>query len=512
MLFNSYAFMFVFLPVTLGIYFLPRGRCPDLAVAWLGFASIAFYSWWNWRFTPILLTSILINYVTGRAIGRRRGTGDMTGARVLLRAGVTLNLLTLGYFKYMNFFAEVVAQSSGMALTGFNIALPIGISFFTFTQIAFLADSYERKADAISPREYILFVTYFPHLIAGPILHHARMIPQFRLKQTFIPSSEALAVGLTVFVIGLGKKLLLADNLAPYADHAFSAAGSDLLTSPEAWRGVLAYTLQIYFDFSGYCDMAAGISRMFNITLPVNFESPYKSRSIIDFWRRWHITLSRFLRDYLYIPLGGGRRGEGRRLLNLMITMVLGGMWHGAGWNFLIWGFLHGVFLSIAHGWTGLRGYFDTPILRLPGWLAWSLTFFGVMVAWVFFRAPDLATAMTLLGKMAAIASPSLSGLPPESYFDPRAILHWAIGRDGWESFWLLVGMIIVLTMPNARQIMARHELVMVDKDLSRAVFASPFIRMRWTPGYVSACAVVGLFALAASRLNQTSQFLYFQF
>ena len=358
----------------------------------------------------------------------------------------------------------------------------------------------------------MLFVTYFPHLIAGPILHHARMIPQFRRKDTFVPSSEAIAVGLTVFVIGLGKKLLLADMLAPYADHAFSAVEAGRLTPPEAWRGVLAYTLQIYFDFSGYCDMAAGVSRMFNITLPGNFESPYKARSIVDFWRRWHITLSRFLRDYLYIPLGGGRRGSARRLINLMITMVLGGLWHGAGWNFLIWGLLHGAYLSIAHGWSAMLTRIGAPAARLPGWLGWGLTFLSVMVAWVFFRAADLATALVLLGKMASIASPSMSGLDPGAAHDPRAVLRWLIGKDMWECLWLSIGVVIVLTMPNARQIMAGHEVMAPDKDLFRATFTAPLIRLRWSAGYVSAVVVVGLFALAASRLNQTSQFLYFQF
>ena len=393
MLFNSYVFLFAFMPLVVCLFFVVGRWSAERAVGLLALASVVFYSLWDVRFTIVLFASLGFNYAVAVAIARARSASLVAAARRLTIAGVAGDLLALGYFKYAGFFAAAV----GADWTA--VALPIGISFFTFTQIAFLVDTFAGKVDSagtgrVDPVHYLLFVTYFPHLIAGPILHHAEMMPQFRRAATFRPSAEALSVGLVVFVLGLAKKLLLADPFGTYADAAFLPGAT--LSTLDAWRGVLAYTLQIYFDFSAYCDMAIGVSRMLNIVLPVNFESPYKSLSISDFWRRWHMTLSRFLRDYLYVPLGGNRRGPARRYANLMATMVLGGFWHGAGWTFLTWGLLHGSYLCVHHAWRAGPGRF----VRLPAALSWAFTFLAVMVAWVFFRAADMRGALGILGAM----------------------------------------------------------------------------------------------------------------
>ena len=388
MLFNSYGFIGVFLPVTLAGFYAIGWRNRMAAAAWLALASLAFYSWWDVRFTALLIGSVALNYLGGRLLFAQHARGDATSVAWLLRLFVAADLLVLGFFKYMGFFAA----TAGISLP--VIVLPIGISFFTFTQIAFLVDTARGRAGDAGLLHYLLFVTYFPHLIAGPVLHHAEMIPQFRRPGTYAPRADAIAVGLTVFMLGLFKKVVLADQIGSLADSTFAHAHT--LGCVDAWAGALAHTLQIYFDFSAYCDMAIGVSRMFNIALPMNFESPYKACSIIDFWRRWHMTLSRFLRDYLYIPLGGNRHGGTRRYANLLATMVLGGLWHGAGWTFVCWGALHGFFLIINHGWRAARrllGIADNAGGVAGRLAAWALTFLAVVVAWVFFRAPDLNTA-----------------------------------------------------------------------------------------------------------------------
>ncbi|MFI4982293.1 MAG: MBOAT family O-acyltransferase, partial [Nevskiales bacterium] len=404
MLFNSYSFICVFLPVTLtGFYALGR-RHRTAAAAWLALASLAFYSWWDARFTALLIGSVALNYLGGRLLTARVACDDAPAVAWLLRLFVAADLLILGYFKYMNFFVAAAGEMLHSEFSLPAVVLPIGISFFTFTQIAFLVDIARGRADEASLVHYLLFVTYFPHLIAGPVLHHAEMIPQFRRPDTYTPRGSAIAVGMTVFMLGLFKKVVLADEVGAYADAAFSPAHSHSLSLIEAWSGALAYTLQIYFDFSAYTDMALGLSRLFNISLPGNFESPYKACSIVDFWRRWHMTLSRFLRDYLYIPLGGNRHGGLRRYANLLVTMVLGGLWHGAGWTFLVWGALHGIYLVVNHAWRAARQMLGIRegACGIAGRLAaWSLTFLAVVIAWVFFRAPDLRTALDVLAGMA---------------------------------------------------------------------------------------------------------------
>ena len=339
MLFNSYTFILLFLPVAVGVFFALGRISHALAAGWLVAASLFFYAWWSPAYVGLLLGSVLFNYAMGRTLARAHASGAVRAARRGLALAVGCNLALLAYYKYMNFFLANVDALRGSPVHHLDIILPLGISFFTFTQIAFLVDTFQGKVKEYKFVHYTLFVTYFPHLIAGPILHHAEMMPQFAQRRVYRPNARYLAAGLTIFCIGLCKKVLIADEIAVYVAPVFGAAAEGRAVGlADAWLGALAYTLQLYFDFSGYSDMAIGLSKMIGVRLPLNFASPYKAVNIIEFWRRWHMTLSRFLRDYLYIPLGGDRKGAARRYLNLLATMVLGGLWHGAGWTFIVWG------------------------------------------------------------------------------------------------------------------------------------------------------------------------------
>ena len=355
MLFNSFLFLFVFLPATLLGFFLIGRYSRPLAALWLFAASLFFYGWWNPAFTFLLLASIAFNYSVGTALAREHARRRAASGSWLLGVGVCANLGLLAYYKYANVFIQGGNAVLGTGWQIESIVLPLGISFYTFTQIAFLVDAHRGEAGEFDFIRYGLFVTYFPHLIAGPVLHHKEMMPQFALAQTYRPHWANLSVGLTILAIGLFKKVVLADGVASFASPVFKAASEGAsVTFLEAWVGALAYTFQLYFDFSGYSDMAIGLSLLFGVKLPLNFDSPYKAANIIDFWRRWHMTLSRFLRDYLYFPLGGNRKGPARRHLNLLITMVLGGLWHGAGLTFVMWGALHGFYLIVNHAWRRL--------------------------------------------------------------------------------------------------------------------------------------------------------------
>ncbi len=393
MLFNSYIFIGLFLPLTLFAYYSSRiklGR--ESAFLVLCIASLIYYAYWKLSYLPILITSILGNYLMGMLL-----SGELSSARkkALLIAGVTANLLALAYYKYADFFVENLGLILGETLPLPGIVLPLAISFFTFQQIAYLVDAYRGEVKEYKFVHYCLFVTFFPQLIAGPIVHHKEMLPQFMDKAKHWIKPELFWLGLVQFSIGLFKKVVVADNLAIYATPVFGAADQGLdVTAIEAWIGTLAYTFQLYFDFSGYTDMALGIGRMFGIILPINFNSPYKASSISDFWRRWHMTLSRFLRDYLYIALGGNRKGPVRRYINLFLTMLLGGLWHGASWNFVIWGAMHGTYLVINHAWNNLCnaiGWSGTQgrVYRMTSIM---ITFLCVIAAWESFeprRSPE---------------------------------------------------------------------------------------------------------------------------
>jgi alginate O-acetyltransferase complex protein AlgI len=399
-LFNSYAFLLGFLPATLLLYFAAGRWAPRCAFPALGAASLFFYAWWDPRYLALILGSIAFNFAAGsRLLAWAPHRAKAAARSRLLAFAVAANLLLLAIFKYADFFIASVNQwaSAGVPLP--HLILPLGISFFTFTQIAFLVDASRGEVDSLSPTNYGLFVSFFPHLIAGPILHHREMMPQFERGIATRFNADNFALGLYLLCLGLAKKMLLADQFAPLANAGF--ANWQGLDGGAAWITSLSYTLQLYFDFSGYTDMALGLAWMFNIRLPQNFDSPYKAVSIQQFWRRWHITLSRFLRDYLYFPLGGDRGGRLRTLRNLFLTFVLGGLWHGAGWTFIAWGALHGAAMAVHRGWTWTG-------LKLARWQGWLLTFLFVNAAWVYFRASTLEQANAICLRMVGLGDAAL--------------------------------------------------------------------------------------------------------
>ena len=491
MLFNSFVFLFAFLPVTFAGFFLLARVGPAWAAAWLTAASFFFYGWWNADYLWLLTVSIAFNYACGRAIAGAAARENRGAARRRLVFALAGNLIVLGYYKYANFFVTNVAALGGFEWTLQTIILPLGISFFTFTQIAFLVDAYQGRVRETNPLHYALFVTYFPHLIAGPILHHAEMMPQFARAETYRVSAENVAVGLTIFAIGLAKKVMLADPVGAYARPVFDAAAAGLpVTTAQAWTGALAYTLQLYFDFSGYSDMAIGLSRLFGVKLPLNFHSPYKAENITEFWRRWHMTLSRFLRNYLFIPLGGFRRSAGRRLAALMGTMFLGGLWHGAGWNFVVWGLAHGALLAVNHAWRSFRqsrGHDlkqTTPLGRV---CAIGVTFAVIVATMVLFRASDLASAGIVLKAMAGAGSGAGSVAPA-----------------AWQ--WIAGLLAIVWFAPNTQQLMARAEPALA---VPAGTVAGSGL---WRPSIACALATALLLSVAIAHLHRQSEFLYFQF
>ncbi|MDQ7044246.1 MAG: MBOAT family protein [Sulfurimonas sp.] len=452
MLFNSYEFIFAFLPITFFIYFyLNHKRLTQASKAFLVFSSLFFYSWWNIAYLPIILTSMLFNYVVGTALNKEQKEGHHRfSKKTLLSFGIFSNIALLAYFKYMDFFIENINLLSGADIPLLHLALPLAISFFTFQQIAYLVDSYRGETAEYDFLNYSLFVTFFPQLIAGPIVHHSEMMPQFAKTRNKVKNYRNIAMGLFIFSIGLFKKVVIADTFAVWATQGFDVART--LNLLEAWTTSLSYTFQLYFDFSGYTDMAIGVALLFNIKLPINFNSPYKATSIQDFWRRWHITLSRFLKDYVYIPLGGNRKGEFRTYTNLMATFILGGIWHGAGWTFMFWGFLHGVALVINRAWSKLG-------FKLWTWLAWLITFNFVNIAWVFFRAKEWDDAVKVLGSMFSldnIVFPAqlANKLAFLSNYGVEFTGGWlmSISANASTVAWLLLGFILVLIFKNSNQ------------------------------------------------------------
>lgn len=494
MLFNSHLFLFVFLPICVAGAILAARWSGHAIVAWLTACSIAFYIGGSpLSHAALLIGSVVANFWFGVMIHRSKARRP----KFLLIIAVGLNLLLLGYFKYLSFFV-----SSLLGLDVMAHELPLGISFFTFTQIGYLVGAYRREVSDHSFGRYILFVTYFPHLIAGPILSHNEMLPQFaRLKG---PSERSILIGLSIFAFGLAKKTICADSIAPYADAIFGNIGKLDLTMAEAWFGALAYTMQIYFDFSAYSDMAVGISYMFGIQLPLNFNSPYKATTIIDFWRRWHMTLSRFLRDFLYIPLGGNRYGEIGRYRNLLVTMLLGGLWHGAGWTFIVWGGLHGLYLAANHLW-------QRSTIRMHAALAWPLTFGAVVLAWVFFRADNVMLAVKMLGAMfgangipvphamisAMPALGTLQSLQPGLF--RNEVIQITTGGP------ILIALLaIALAMPNVQEMFSACDAIIGGRLRSARVKWQP------TPAWAIGCAVV--LVLAVLMITKQSPFLYFRF
>ena len=502
MVFSSLEFIYLFLPPVLMGFFALRALGHETAIVWwLIAASLAFYAWWSPTHLVLLVLSVMANFALHRHILRTR-------SKAVLSAGIIGNLATLAYFKYADFLISNVNLFPGVDLPALGIVLPLAISFFTFQQISFLCDTYRGDISQCDFSKYCLFVVFFPQLIAGPIVLQKDTIPQFKLPVFQSKLFLNLAVGGTLFAIGLFKKIVLADGIAPLANTVFGLADSGQPVPMEAaWIGALAYTFQIYFDFSGYCDMALGLARMFGIRLPINFNSPYKALNIVDFWRRWHITLSRFLRDYLYIPLGGNRHGKARRYFNLFATMVLGGLWHGASWNFVIWGALHGFYLSVNHAWSALfkpladRRLLPSVVTRA---LAQIITLTAVIIAWVPFRAETLDGAVAIVQGMAGLTE----------LYDAK-VWTGLLSDTGlaWVQF-VALGL-IVLYAPNSIEWVRKYRPVIDVRaglnDRALSLFPNMFWRPsgRWAAAMSAVCAV-GLLQLY--RLEDLTEFIYFNF
>lgn len=488
MLFNTFAFFAVFLPLALAGYFLISRKSLRASIVFLLIASVVFYIYWDPVYLPLLGVSIVCNFIFGNRIVASRAQQHPVNPRRWLIAGLVFNLSLLIFYKYANFIVVNFAAATGLDIPSPGIELPIGISFFTFTQIAYLVDCYQGKVHETRPESYGLFVTYFPHLIAGPILHHKEMIPQFDAPKTHVFSTGRLTVGMTFFTIGLFKKVILADGVARFVAPVFDLHYAEL-TQLEAWAGALAYTFQLYFDFSAYSDMAYGLSYMFGIILPINFFSPYKSTSIIEFWRRWHITLSTFLRDYLYIPLGGNRKGQFHRYLNLFITMLLGGLWHGANWTFIVWGALHGFYLMVNHA---IRHVFGEQGGKARAVLGLVATWLAVIVAWVVFRANSLEIALSVLEAMVrGTADTAQTVLGSNRIMAMDECWQWVAGCAA-----------VALLLPNAYQLLGRGELPELERKLD-----GPRGGL-----LIGALLGVALLLLSVSETRGISEFLYFNF
>ena len=484
MVLSSYSFLLCFLPLVLMGYYLLGARGGRWASGWLLLASLVSYSFWDYRFLPILLGSIISNYF----FYTRIVTAGKRAKKPWLFSAMAFNLLVLGTFKYANFFIDTFNALSGAGLQPLALLLPIGISFFTFTQISLLVDAYQGKVPALAPGKYALFVSYFPYIVAGPVLHHRDIMPQLAETTIARPQAANFAVGLSLFAFGAAKKLLLADNLIPLVNLAFQTGHPQLA---QAWLGVFAYSLQLYFDFSGYSDMAIGVSRLFGIQIPFNFNSPYKAASVSEFWLRWHISLSRFLRNYLYIPLGGNRSGEFSRYRNLLLTMLLGGLWHGSNWTFVVWGGLHGLYLCVQHGWRALaaNGRYGSW-MQLPGWVCHLLTMMAVLVAWCFFRANNIAAAFDILAGMTG-----LRGVGAVAGVQIFSLVILALST--WIAF----------IMPNTNEVFSWLESRFENKPEARSL-----VPARWHPSLGWGMMTGLIFALCLLCMEKTQDFIYAQF
>ncbi|WP_028225498.1 MBOAT family O-acyltransferase [Paraburkholderia ferrariae] len=534
MLFNSFIFLTLFLPLALAGYYLLGARLPRAAAAWLCGASVVFYGWWNPAFVALLTISIAFNYAMSCAIVA--APAQSRCRRWLLGLAIAADLAVLVRYKYLATLLTALVHASGVAPAGWlaqgmhEVILPLGVSFFTFTQIGYLLDC---NAGIVKERDvlgYVQFVTFFPHLIAGPILHHKEMMTQFAQPGTYRLRAENLSIGAFVFTIGLAKKVLLADTIAPYADAGFAAPHD--LQWLAAWGTCLAYALQLYFDFSGYSDMAMGLAKMFGVRFPLNFNSPFKAASIIDFWQRWHMTLTRYLTAYLYYPLAMRiNRQRARRGLPIgrlaqrstggfvatvatptLYTMALAGIWHGAGLQYLIYGLLHAGYLTVNHAWRLRPG--AAAAAAATGWRARIrhicnvlLTFVAALVAFAFFRAHGVGDALALLEGMAGLRGIEPLGWPAwhAANLDAGSWLHLVTGRS-MLALRIAVLLAIAWCLPNSHQLMGRF-----SPALERPAEGGPKLT-RWRPSLGWTAAMVGVLAFCVAQLHGEVRFLYFQF
>ncbi len=492
MLFNSYEFILVFLPIAVsGFYLLGRYLGARTGLAWLIGASLIFYGMWYPAHLVLIGTSILCNFTLGVLVDRNQGKRSKY---ILTTLGILFNLGLLGYYKYADFIADNLELVLPVLWDTEGIVLPLAISFFTFQQIAYLVDVYKGETNEPSLMRYSLFVTFFPQLIAGPIVHHKDLLPQFTFTGRIQLRYRNIAIGLTFFIIGLFKKVMLADNVALFATPTFDAvAAGQSVDFLQAWSAALAYSLQLYFDFSGYSDMAIGLAYMIGIRLPDNFNSPYKSASIIEFWRRWHMTLSAFLRHYVYIPLGGNRKGEYRRYTNLFLTMLIGGIWHGAGWTFVIWGALHGFYLLINHWWRAKTEQWQWRFnrTRTAAIISIGLTFLLVVIAWVIFRSDNLTAAMAMYQGMVG-----LNGFELHSNLLMPLVIYIPL-------------LFIVFLLPNTKEFVLRE----FPENHTPVIWHRRLLKLTgWQANWIYATGISAAMVLSILEIGQTTEFLYFQF
>lgn len=540
MLFTSREFLFAFLPIALAGFYVLGRRGSHLSILWLLAASLVFYAWWNYYFVLLLLISVVFNYVCGVALKRNLDREDRL--KWYLLAGLAGNIGLLFYYKYFGPLSHWLGEMGALSTHRRNITLPLGISFFTFTQIGYLVDSAADSADELDFFKYALFVTFFPHLIAGPIIHHREIVPQFNDPDTYRIKTSNLAVGLSIFVIGMAKKVLLADTIAPIADHAFD--GWRHLELWSSWIGAIAYSMQIYFDFSGYSDMAIGLARMFGITFPLNFNSPYIATSVVEYWQRWHMTLTRYLTLYLYNPMAlyirrirvAAKKPINRKALATaegfgqmiaaptIYTMGLAGIWHGAGLQYLYFGLLHGIYMTVNHGWRTFVTE-RMPASMMTGWIAKGisyvasvmLTFIAVLVALVFFRAESPRAACTILAAMAGAygaQAPALEVSPATidwlgsagRWLERTGILHAPPQGDSSALIALIAAVVIVWTMPNTQQIMAAYKPALDPEHVFKASW------LKWRPNVAWGIVLAIAFLACVGTLAAPQKFLYFQF
>ncbi len=505
MLFNSPEFVFLFLPSAIILHFAVARFGVTAAATGTALASLAFYAWWNPTFLPLLVLSIAFNFM----LARQLVNADKRWAVGLVISGVIANLLVLAYFKYADFLLSMLSIR-----TPTPTYVPLALSFTTFVQIAFLLHVYRNRRPIELP-SYALFVSFFPHLIAGPIVRWNELGPQITDPRRYRVDWNNVALGLTIFTLGLGKKLLIADPLAIHVAPVFDAAArAEPVMALAAWGAAFAYSAQLYFDFSGYSDMAVGLGLLFNLRLPINFAAPFRATSVIDLWRRWHVSLSRFLRDAVYVPLGGARHGDLRRSFNLLVTMTLGGLWHGAAWTFVVWGAFHGVLLTANHAWRSWRGAAKPS--RMGYCLGWLSTLLAFVIGMVLFRAADLGAAGRLFVAMTGISS---AAVPDQVtlFWDQWGIRHGYISESfvlqwfgaTWSvvgSLWTVAALTVALLVPDTIEICDYREGE-PHSDWRRSRW-----RLFWMPTVTWLAVVVGLFIAEFRMIGGVHEFLYYQF
>jgi alginate O-acetyltransferase complex protein AlgI len=506
MLFNTSEFIFIFLPLAVSLHFLVAKWSEAAAAVVTTLSSLFFYAWWKPPFVVLPILSILVNFAIARSIT----VAGPLWARRLLAAGIVANLLVLGYFKYADFALSILEGRRPD-----SAAVPLALSFTTFVQIAFLADVWRRRETPDFAR-YAMFVSFFPHLIAGPIVRWAELGSQISDPRRYRVDFNNLAPGITIFCLGLAKKVLIADRLAPHVTPVFDAASNaDPVTFVAAWGAAFAYSAQLYFDFSGYCDMAVGLGLLFNLRLPINFAAPFRSTSIIELWRRWHISLSRFLRDFVYVPLGGSNCGPVRRTVNLIATMVLGGLWHGANWTFIAWGAFHGVLLAINHSWRTWRGPQEATVLGC--FAGWCATFVAFAIGMVMFRAANISAAVNIMLSMIGLGTAAgqsenfrvgwdlpwiETGYLSEAFIRTWFGVNWSVTGTLWTSLAVAIALLVPDTM----------ELVDYREGEPHSNWRRPTGGLAWRTSTPWIAVIVVMFALSFTYFWDFNEFLYYQF